>query len=60
MWKRMTAAVLVLPLPGSVSAGPLREAIDKAGRAGRRQSKWNNREAAHGSGQVLPSLRVGG
>ena len=32
MWKRMTAAVLVLAVPSSVSAGPLREAIDKAGR----------------------------
>ena len=32
MWKRMTAAVLALAVPSSVSAGPLREAIDKAGR----------------------------
>ena len=32
MWKRMTAAILVLAVPSSVSAGPLREAIEKAGR----------------------------
>jgi hypothetical protein len=32
MWKRLTAAVLALAVPGSASAGPLRDAIDKAGR----------------------------
>jgi len=32
MWKRLTAAVLALAMPGSASAGPLRDAIDKAGR----------------------------
>ena len=32
MWKRLTAVLLAFALPGSASAGPLREAIDKAGR----------------------------
>ena len=32
MWKTLTALILALALPGSASAGPLREAVEKAGR----------------------------
>jgi hypothetical protein len=31
MWRTVTALTLVLALPGSASAGPLREAVEKAG-----------------------------
>lgn len=32
MWRRLTALVLTLALPTSVSAGPLKDAVDKAAR----------------------------
>ena len=32
MWRRIIAAVLVLAVPAGASAGPLKEAVEKAGR----------------------------
>ena len=32
MWRKLTALVLTLALPTSVSAGPLKDAVDKAAR----------------------------
>ena len=32
MWRRLTVFILVISLPGSVSAGPLKAAAEKAGR----------------------------
>ena len=33
MWKKLVAGLLILAMPAGASAGPLREAIEKAGRS---------------------------
>ena len=59
MWNKFIAIVVVLTMPAGASAGPLKEAVEKAGRElARRSSRVTRLAAALAGGRV--ALLAGG
>ena len=60
MWKTVTALILVVMLPGTVSAGPIREAAEAAGRTLAREQQQSGEQRSRSRFWTGLALLVGG